>query len=57
MTIQETLFSMQDTQYRDFQANLIPGYTTDAMIGVRTPELRKIRQSTPERGRCFGIPV
>ena len=41
MTIQETLFSMQDTDYRDFQIKLIPGYTADAMIGVRTPELRK----------------
>ena len=32
---------MQDIQYRDFQTKLIPGYATDTMIGVRTPELRK----------------
>ena len=40
MTIQETLFSMQDVKYRDFQVKLIPGYTTERMIGVRTPALR-----------------
>ena len=50
MTIQETLFSMQDTQYRDFQAKLIPGYTTDAMIGVRTPELRKYAKALLKEG-------
>ena len=40
MTIQETLFSMQDIKYRDFQAKLIPDTDPENMIGVRTPELR-----------------
>lgn len=39
--IQEDLFKLQDKKYRDFQVKLIPGYSTDCMIGVRTPELRK----------------
>ena len=39
--IQEDLFKLQDEKYRDFQVKLIPGYSTDCMIGVRTPELRK----------------
>lgn len=50
--IRELLFSMQDIKYRDFQAKLIPGMNTEKkgisvrpaheMIGVRTPELRKM---------------
>ncbi|MCR4646691.1 MAG: DNA alkylation repair protein [Oscillospiraceae bacterium] len=55
MTIQETLFSMHDTQYRDFQAKLIPGYTTDAMIGVRTPELRKYAKALLKEGNIAGF--
>ena len=39
--IRDRLFSMQDVKYRDFQVKLIPGKTTDVMIGVRTPDLRK----------------
>ena len=46
MTINEEigsrLFSLQDTAYRDFQLKLIPGKSPDTMIGVRTPELRKL---------------
>ena len=50
--IRELLFSMQDIKYRDFQEKLIPGMNTEKkgisvrpaheMIGVRTPELRKM---------------
>ncbi|MEE5994608.1 MAG: DNA alkylation repair protein [Oscillospiraceae bacterium] len=41
MTIQEKLFSMQDIQYKDFNAKLLPNIDKDSIIGVRTPELRK----------------
>jgi len=40
--IRETLFQLRDEGYRDFQAKLIPGIDPDAMIGVRTPALRKL---------------
>ena len=40
--IRNRLFELQDTKYRDFQSGLIPGVETDAFIGVRTPELRKL---------------
>lgn len=40
--IQKELFAKQDTAYRDFQAKLIPNLKDGAMIGVRTPELRKM---------------
>lgn len=39
--IRNTLFSMQDTGYREFHSKLIPNINPDLVIGVRTPELRK----------------
>ena len=50
MTIQETLFSMQDTAYRDFQAKLIPGASAESMIGVRTPALRTYARELLKNG-------
>ncbi len=40
--IREELFKLQDLKYRDFQGGLIPGTELEDMIGVRTPELRKL---------------
>ena len=40
--IRERLFALQDLSYRDFQKILIPGVAEDAMIGVRTPDLKKL---------------
>ena len=39
--LQARLFSLQDTQYRDFQSRLIPTVDPGCVIGVRTPALRK----------------
>ena len=36
------LFSMQDENYRDFQRRLIPNIPPESIIGVRTPELRRL---------------
>ena len=47
--IRETLFAAQDTAYRDFQAKLIPGMNSENMIGVRTPELRKLAKQFAKR--------
>ena len=40
--IVDLLFSKQDTKYRDFQAPLFPNINKERMIGVRTPELKKL---------------
>lgn len=40
-SITQHLFELQDTKYRDFQGKLIPTVKPDAIIGVRTPDLRK----------------
>jgi 3-methyladenine DNA glycosylase AlkD len=48
--IQEELFKRQDTKYRDFQGGLIPGKTSDVMIGVRTPQLRALAKEISKAG-------
>ena len=40
--IRDRLFELQDIKYRDFQSGLFPTLEKDVMIGVRTPELRKL---------------
>ena len=47
--IRQSLFALQDIKYRDFQAKLIPGTDTETMIGVRTPELRKLAKQMLKR--------
>ena len=42
--IRERLFSHQDLKYRDFHSALMPTVDKDLVIGVRTPELRKLAQ-------------
>ena len=42
MNINDELFKLQDTKYRDFQAKLIPTVKSDTVIGVRTPQLRDL---------------
>lgn len=39
--IRETLFSMKDSEYKELQAKILPALEPDAIIGVRTPQLRK----------------
>ena len=40
--IEERLYAQQDEKYRDFQVKLIPTVDPETVIGVRTPELRKL---------------
>ena len=40
--IVDLLYSKQDIKYRDFQAPLFPNIDKEKMIGVRTPELKKL---------------
>lgn len=47
--IQKELFAKQDTAYRDFQAKLIPSLADGSMIGVRTPQLRKMAKQYAKR--------
>lgn len=40
--IRSRLFELQDLKYRDFNSKLIPTVKKELIIGVRTPDLRKL---------------
>lgn len=47
--VQERLFSLQDKEYQKFQAGLMPTIDHEFIIGVRTPELRKMSKEFSKR--------
>ncbi len=50
-SIQKQLFALQDKEYKEFHAKLIPTIDPDRIIGIRTPVLRKFAKQfakTPE---------
>lgn len=47
--IRNELFSLQDTEYRDFQKKLIPTVAESAFIGTRTPQLRALAKRLIKR--------
>ncbi len=48
--IQQTLFSMQDKDYRDFQCRLMPTVPKEQVIGVRTPLIREYAKTLYKNG-------
>ena len=42
MTVYEKLLEAKDDRYREFQARLVPNIPSETILGVRTPEMRKI---------------
>ena len=40
--IYQRLFECRDDAYRDFQSKLVPNIPADTILGVRTPDMRKI---------------
>ncbi len=48
-TIVSELFSMQDTKYQKMQVKIIPTVDANSIIGVRTPELRKLAKQLVKR--------
>ncbi|MGD0152463.1 MAG: DNA alkylation repair protein [Thermacetogeniaceae bacterium] len=49
--VQSQLFELQDLKYKEFQCKLMPTVKPETVIGVRTPELRKLARKlskTPE---------
>ena len=52
MSVYEMLLEAKDDKYRDFQAKLVPNISPDTIIGVRTPDMRKIAKevfNSPEK--------
>lgn len=50
--LQRALFALQDTKYRDMQVRIIPNIDPNTIIGVRTPELRRLAKEM-EDGDIF----
>ena len=42
MSVYERLLSYQDEKYKEFQSKLVPNIDKSTIIGVRTPQIRKI---------------
>ena len=52
MSVYEMLLVAKDDKYREFQAKLVPNISPDTIIGVRTPDMRKIAKevfNSPEK--------
>ena len=56
MTIEEQLFALQDTCYRDFHRGLVPGMPDDYIIGVRMPLLRQLAKTIDARQLLATLP-
>lgn len=48
--IVKKLFKLQDKEYRNFHMKLVPTVEPERIIGVRTPELRKMAKQTAKQG-------
>jgi hypothetical protein len=52
MSVYEMLLEAKDDKYREFQEKLVPNISPDTIIGVRTPDMRKIAKevfNSPEK--------
>lgn len=50
--IQQRLFELRDERYQEFNSRLLPKVSPDAVIGVRTPVLRKLAAQMRKEGRA-----
>lgn len=50
--IRDKLFALQDERYKAFQCALMPTVDPDKVIGVRTPQLRKLSKELWKEGRA-----
>ena len=48
--LHKKLYSLQDLKYRDMQIKIIPTVNPDSIIGVRTPELKKMAKDILKAG-------
>ena len=48
MSVYEKLLSVKDDEYREFQVKLVPNISPDSILGVRTPDMRKIAKEVSQ---------
>ena len=46
MSVYEELVKAKDEAYREFQVKLVPNIDPDTILGVRTPDMRRIAKET-----------
>ena len=54
--VRAELFALQDLGYKEFHCRLMPTVDPDTVIGVRTPDIRKLARElnkTPERAAAY----
>lgn len=52
-TVQARLFKLQDLKYKEFQCKLMPAINPETVIGVRTPQLRKLAREFCKTSEAF----
>ena len=55
MTVYDRLSEYEDEEYKEFQSRLVPNISGDTILGVRTPDMRRIAREVfnTEEGRQF----
>ena len=55
--LRDVLFSLQDKKYQEMQRRLIPNIAPETILGVRTPELRRLAREIEDKDAFFqGLP-
>lgn len=49
MKLTDRLIKIKDNKYKEFQSKLVPNISKDTILGIRTPEMRKIAKEIFER--------
>ena len=49
----EQLFALQDKTYADFQSKLLPNVARETIIGVRTPDMRKMAKKVSKTSAAY----
>ena len=56
MTVYERLIACSDEQYKEFQSKLVPNIPKETVLGVRTPDMRRIRGTEEAEGFLAELP-
>jgi Predicted DNA alkylation repair enzyme len=54
-SVQSRLFALQDLKYKEFQCKLMPTVAPERVIGIRTPELRKLAKELLKESETAGF--
>ncbi len=55
MTVYDRLLKVKDDKYKEFQSKLVPNISPDTILGVRTPDMRKVAKEIFESGEKDGF--